>query len=631
MRGGMMRCWLWLGVGLVGCGDGLPQAVCTEGTAWSDGQTAFRAASAEWGLQDLGATGLRLSAVDLDGDGWTDLVVRGVGNVGDDYAADARTTWVLRNTGTKQFEDVTVESGLFAPRKGATDRGRPGEVAAFADVDNDGDIDAFLTFSDPPNASPADETAEIMLNRGDGTFELGPKPNDVRVKESDAPCGASFTDVDRDGLVDLWVPRNGEQDRLYRGMGEGNFNDMTVARGLTTQPWGDVDTINAGQAHSVGWSAAACDLNGDGDPELLTASYGRAPNHLWQAVRDAEGSTEFLNRSVASGYAFDDRVDWSDNESARCWCSLHPDDEDCAGVPAPSIACSQDSDAFRWSHAYDREDYRLGGNSGTTVCSDVDNDGHLDLLTSEIVHWDVGTSSDPSELLFNSGESDVRFDRPGNESTGLVREHEPGWNDGDMTAAVFDFDNDAWPDVYIGSSDYSGTRGLLYRQSESRIFDSVPKKVGIDHTRSHGVAVADFDRDGDLDVVVGHSTSRCDEDCYDSPHIRFWENVLGEQGNWLQIDLEGVSANRSAVGARVTVTANGVTQTQEVGGGHGHYGIQHDLALHFGLGTSCEAEVTIRWPDAQLGEDTATLPAGHRFAWRQGELPAVTLPLEVGP
>ena len=56
------------------------------------------------------------------------------------------------------------------------------------------------------------------------------------------------------------------------------------------------------------------------------------------------------------------------------------------------------------------------------MCRDVDNDGWVDLLTTEIVHWDVGANSDPSELLFNLGDPAIRFERPGNEATGLTRE-----------------------------------------------------------------------------------------------------------------------------------------------------------------------------------------------------------------
>ena len=121
--------------------------------------------------------------------------------------------------------------------------------------------------------------------------------------------------------------------------------------------------------------------------------------------------------------------------------------------------------------------------------------------------------------------------------------------------------------------------------------------------------------------------ARCDaalpNDCYETMQVRLFENVMDE-GNWIQLHLVGgEGTNRAAIGARVAVTAGGVTQTQEVGGGFGHYGCQNDMVLHFGLGEACEADITVRWPDAELTEETLTLPAGYRFLVTQGELPRV--------
>lgn len=114
----------------------------------------------------------------------------------------------------------------------------------------------------------------------------------------------------------------------------------------------------------------------------------------------------------------------------------------------------------------------------------------------------------------------------------------------------------------------------------------------------------DLDNDGDLDVVLGHGRARFEGDatCYPTHEVHVFRNDLGQDGNWLRLKLEGgPGTNRAAIGARVRVTAGGVTQTQEVGGAYGHAGIQPDLTLHFGLGTACDVDrVEIRWPDLAL-------------------------------
>ncbi len=594
--------------------------ICRDGSRWSEGAPAFRDATAAWGLDIINAEATRINAVDFDGDGWTDLALRRHTDAPDDFSeGGTRNTWLLRNTGDGGFEDVTESSGVRTSRSGEGARG--GQVWAFADADNDGDLDLFTGMTDLEGAY--DETSELMLNNGDGTFSLGDAGEDIRYNGDTSPASASWVDYDLDGDVDLWVPEYYiAQDRLYENNGNASFTDVTYDADLGTSSWTTAN-LNAGTAHSLAWSGLACDLNNDGWAELMAASYGRAPNSLHQALGDGL----YTNRSVDSGYAWDHRQDWSDNESARCWCHLHPDDDDCEGVPEPQIVCNSDSDAFRWDHSSDRNLYRLGGNSGATTCADVNNDGWMDLLTSEIVHWDVGSSSDPAELLFNQQQSDVTFDRPGNDVTGLTREHTVvSWNDGDMSNAVLDFDNDGWPDPFIGSSDYEGCRALLWQNQGDETFVPVPHDMGLDHTRSHGVGVADFDRDGDLDLVLGHSSSRCEDDCYDTFNVRLFENLAGQDGNFVQLSLEGVTANRAAIGARVTVSAGGVTQTQDIGGGYGHYGAQQDLTLHFGLGTACEAEVTVRWPDSDLSEQSFTVGGGYRYHVVQGADPVPEAP-----
>ncbi len=609
----------------------IPEPVCDPAaTPWAAGTPAFREVTGEWGLS--GVEGTRLSVTDIDGDGWADLFVRrGAANLDAlDTGDGARRSWLLRNDPAGGFTDVTIASGILTPRGDLGGKGRPVSGAAFGDIDNDGDMDAFLALNTDDRAITMDERSELMLNDGAGNFSLGPlsvirSPDLISV-----PAGESFVDYDRDGNLDLFVAQNGFatlstvilQDYLYRGDGAGGWTDVTEQVGLITEEWGSIAALNEARAHSRAWGSLARDLNGDGTTELLAPSYGRAPNHLWEGVRAADGSVTFVNRSVESGYAFDDDLTWQDNQFAMCFCQSNPDAEGCDEAGTPAIACTTEN----WDHGTGREPFRLGGNSGCTSAGDVDGDGDLDLMTGEIRHWWAGAGSDGSNLLVNTGE--LRFDRPGDAAMGLEADHlgSASWDEGHMTNTLFDFDNDGLLDVYVGASDYPGNRGLLYHQDSPLAFSEVATTDFFEHNRSHGVVVADFDRDGDLDIIVGHSRSRCDaaapNDCYETAQIRAFENVT-PTGNWLQVRLEGgEGTNRAAIGAQVTVrTSDGRTQVAEVDGGHGHYGSQSDLTLHFGLGTACDAEVSVRWPNAELTTETATLPAGHRFAWTQGEAP----------
>ncbi len=594
----------------------LPSRCIAAPTPWAAGTPIFSEQTEASGLLELNAEAQHIGAVDWNGDGLADLVLRRDSTTGltwDDWAAGTRAFWLLENQGDGTFVDRTRESGIVESREDPN-LGRPSEIAVFADVDNDGDLDAFTAYR---STGSRPDGAEVMLNDGAGGFTFGDVGFQIHKAGLPWPAyGASFVDHNRDGRIDLWVAYFANvSDVLYEQQEAGTFADRSSLYGIIEDS--TPEARNEGRAPTSGWGATACDLNGDGQPELMSTSYGRSPNHLWLAGL-ADGVPTYENVSVESGYAFDDRTDWSDDESARCWCMLHPDDEDCAGVPPPDVfPCSVDADALRWNHFTSREPSSLGGNSATTICADLDGDGDMDLLNTELRHWDVGSASDPTEILVNDGALRPSFSRPGRAAMGLERVQEATyWDEGDLDAAVFDFDNDGRPDIWINSSDYAGTRAHLYRQVSAGQYQEVALGDFVDLTRAKGIGIADFDRDGDLDVVASRSDVRCDDpvECVDF-HARYFDNVVGNGNNWVQLRLEGgAGTNRSAIGARVTVDNGDVMQVQEVGGGHGRLGIQHELALHFGLGTACEATVTVRWPNEALTEQTFTLDAGHRWA-----------------
>ncbi|MEC9071192.1 MAG: VCBS repeat-containing protein, partial [Myxococcota bacterium] len=409
---------------------------CVEAIPWAPGTPAFRDATDDWGLHDMGVVGILVHVTELDGDGWPDLIIHQEGGNDVFGPEESRATWVLRNLEGQGFQDVTMASGFRMRRiDEGLNKGRAGQMMGSADVDNDGDLDIF-TAGRFEEVSATRDSSELMLNDGYGHFSFGPEDNEARRQgQRDFANSLSFTDFDRDGFIDLWVVNNvpiaelwatdDQQDRLYQGMGTGSFVDVTAPLGLSTSLAYNFDILNNAQGHSWGWAASACDLNDDGMPELLAAAYGRTPNQLWQAAPTEAGGVFYSNQSIASGFAWDDNEEWWLDLNARCHCKDNPGDAECEKtVPPEGTLCSDWWNAlggYRWDHAYSREPFMLGGVSASAECADINNDGHMDLLTGEIVHPDIGPAADQATLLVNTGELDVRFERQDHNAIGLGR------------------------------------------------------------------------------------------------------------------------------------------------------------------------------------------------------------------
>ncbi len=562
-------------------------------SAWSAG-TVFTDTTEAWGL--AGIVGGRLKAVDLDGDRYPDLVVIDMfSNARDDWEAGVRYHHVFWNRpaegGGRTFVDGTLESGLLQNRDGGV--GTAATLFIFGDVDNDRDLDAFAgRYYDAGTADATGDCSEILLNDGTGHFTFA---------DASDPCdpagypvtAASFTDTNADGVLDLWevgwyieygASNAAAQDHLFRGNGDGTFTDVTDSEDLNLQRGSSTESLLERGVRRPAYGATACDVDGDALPDLIASNYGRAWNQLWH---NQDGS--FVDIADEANFDDDGNEDYTDNSRYACWYEANGTASD----PDPTVSCGGAWPPEYWTAGFDDQPARLGGNTFTTVCSDIDNDGDADLYSAEIVHDWAGSSADSSQLLLNDGTG--HFERIKNEAIGLARTRRGAWNEGDLYAAFFDFDNDGWKDIVVASSDYEDTQVWLWRQVAEGQFEEVSRETGLDHPWPAGLAIADFDLDGDLDFVTGSSLARTGTP-WTTREVHFYENG-SPAGNWVRI--EGLP-----IGTRVSVTAGGTTQTQEVSGGYGHSGIQNDLALHFGLGNGCLIDTI-----------TATLPGGVTRSW----------------
>ena len=159
-----------------------------------------------------------------------------------------------------------------------------------------------------------------------------------------------------------------------------------------------------------------------------------------------------------------------------------------------------------------------------------------------------------------------------------------------------DFDNDMDVDAYFACAGLvSNTPNVLLENNGDGTFTVVPGAggaAGTTHGRSESVAVADYDRDGFLDLFVTNGEGGTPFNV--GPHELFRNQ--GNSNNWLEIDLSGPTDNRAGIGARVQVLAGGTWQVREQSGGV-HRRAQNHSRLHFGLGTHTVAdEVVVKWP-----------------------------------
>ena len=447
-----------------------------------------------------------------------------------------------------------------------------------ADYDNDGFVDLLIlrgAWYGDAGAFPN----SLLRNKGDGTFE------DVTFKAglgSFHPThSAAWGDFNRDGWLDLFVgnessvrqggaPRRSE---LFVNNRDGTFAEVSHDVGI------DLDVF----AKGVAWG----DINDDGLPDLYVSTLGE-PNRL------------FMNRGGASP------KDWRFAEAPNA-----------AGASAPTMSFA----TWFWDFDQDGRDDLLA------LSYDINTDASVqEPVAREYLGLPAGVPR-PDGSLAPVGQTHLYRNSGNGTFTDVSRESGlAGLAIYAMGANFGDLDNDGWLDFHVGTGNpdlRSIIPNRMFRNVGGRRFEDVSIDGGFAHIqKGHGTAFADLDRDGDEDVFMEMGGAYSG----DGFASVLYENPGWPDRAWVTLELEGVTANRSAIGARVAVVAvdaRGASRTvyRTVGTG-GSFG-SGPLQLHIGLDRATGVkEVRVIWPDSVRSSDTYTGIA-VRQAYRvvQGKAP----------
>lgn len=522
-----------------------------------------------------------------------------------------------------RFAEVAASAGIRM-RHGSGQRSHSlpedtGPGLAWGDVEGDGDLDLFMVnmaplTADPSAATGADAGNKLYLNQGDGRFEEAAAERGVADGEG-IGMGASFADYDGDGDADLYVTRLGAN-RLYRNRGDGRFDEVAAAAGVaderwsTGAAWGDYDRdghLDLYVANYVAWDedvlSQAQDLHTEFPFTLNPNSFPAQPNALFhnrgdgsfEEVARAAGVSDPDGRGLNAVFCDLDEDGWLDlyvaNDTSPNRLFLN------RGAAADGPVAFEDRSA-----ATGMADTRSG--MGVTV-ADLAGEGGLDGWPDLFVGNWVAQDNALFRAVVYQGKLLEYHDDARVHGLAEVSTAEVSWG----TAAA-DLDLDGRPELVVvnGSTLQQPDDPLLLRPEKTfvfwndgeRFYDVAPA-AGPALARAYngrGLAAADYDRDGDVDLAVAVNRG--------TPLLLRNDTVTGHKG--LAVALKASDALR--FGARIRVTVRGVTQDRWFGG-DASYLSGHAPDLPFGLGDAAQADrVEVIWADGRRSEREG-VPAGR--------------------
>jgi hypothetical protein len=530
--------------------------------------------------------------------------------------------------GRFRFVDVAAAVGLTRPLLA----GRPGKDhlldsagagVAFLDYDRDGRLDIYLVNGWRLDGSRVVERGRNALYRGlsDGTFRDVTDEAGVG-GEGEWGTGVAVADYDGDGWPDIFVTAFG-RNVLYRNRGDGTFENVAPRLGIESPGW------NTG--------AAFFDADGDGDLDLYVASYidcslkevlearrtldwkglekvaagpfglKGAADHFFRS----EGGARFVDATIEAGlqdralaYGFGVRAaDFDDDGDLDLYVANDSD----ANYLYRNEGGGRFIEIGTWAGCALDANGAAQASMGIAV-GDATGDGILDLFVTNF-------AEDFSTFYRGLG-GDFFEDASEETGVGPMTYRPMSWG-----AGLADLDNDGDLDLVVANGhiypqidahpEVIGTyrQRNLIAENRGGIFHDVTGEAGPGFevvASSRGLAVGDFDNDGDLDILISN---------LDAPPTLLRNDSRG--GSWLTVVCETARGGTGPIGTTVTVTAGGRRQRADIASGDSYLS-SHDPRLHFGLGAAETVdEVDVRWPD---GAHTVRrdVPARRFLTVRQG-------------
>ena len=491
----------------------------------------------------LETTGNGAAIFDYDGDGRNDIFIANGTRLKGQENAGSPPQ-LYHNEGNGHFKNVAAQAGLKYEGWG--------QGVCVGDYDNDGHPDFLVTYYGHNI---------LYRNRGDGTFEDATEKAKLPVTGMRYGSGCSFTDYDRDGKLDLFVA---------------NYVDLDLNK-----------TPRPGQSGFCDWKGIPVMCGPRGLPLARNILYHNNGNGTFTDVSEAAGILKPGGRYGLGVVSADfDNDGWPDIYVA---CDMTPS----------LLFHNLHNGTFEERGAEAGVAYNFDGalQAGMGVAvADYDNDGLLDIAKTNF-------SGDLTSLFHND---DGKFFTDVSREAGLGARQYLGWG-----AAFIDVDDDGLRDLVVANGHvYPEVEGkqlgdtylqptILYRNEGHGKFKDVSASAGPAWKVSRparGLAVGDVDGDGRPEILIVNMNS--------TPSLL---KNSAPQGHYLNVVLTGTKSNRSAIGARVAITAEGRKLIDQVTSGGSYYS-QNSLTLHFGLGAAKQVEkIEVRWPSGIVQQVNATL------------------------